>query len=295
MPASTNVMVALYNILDRNSTILSRIIRSDGSANAAGDSLEFFVKDMFCTGASQYQGVDQKQPVYERFLSWTGNSSNFPDFIVRGGVGVEPKKMNNRSRASLSLNSSYPKDYIYPDTQNIPRAENMSTEEEGWERKSIIYAVGNMRQNDAKLFSLWLVYGNTFIADRQIYLDRIDEIRTLLRASTASLSETRELGRLLRIDPSGSTNLRIRPMYELKHPTVVFNQFIPEHVFPEDSSEIFVVITLEDLNELESQSITPDLTCFINEGRLIRTDIDLPDPNDATRTIPSVIFCGYTD
>ena len=76
---------------------------------------------------------------------------------------------------------------------------------------------------------------------------------------------------------------------------LVFNQFVPEHEFPEDSSKVFVVITLEDLNELESQSITPDLTRFIDECLLIHTEVNLPEPNDATRTIPSVIFSGYTD
>lgn len=89
---TTNVLVALKNILDRNSSVLTPIFRSNGSANAAGDSLEFFVKDMFCTGASQYQHEHEKMRKYNEYLSWTGNSSNFPDFIIKGGVGVEPKK-----------------------------------------------------------------------------------------------------------------------------------------------------------------------------------------------------------
>ena len=44
MTATTNVLVALKNILDRNSSYLTPIFRSNGTANAAGDSLEYFVQ-----------------------------------------------------------------------------------------------------------------------------------------------------------------------------------------------------------------------------------------------------------
>lgn len=129
--SKTNVLIALKNVLERNSSVLTPIYRSNGTPNIAGDSLEYFVKDMFCSRASQYQYENEKNRIYDEYLSWKGNSTNFPDFIVKGGVGVEPKKLNDKSYSTLALNSSYPKDYIYPDSQNLPK----NIDEEGWSKK----------------------------------------------------------------------------------------------------------------------------------------------------------------
>ena len=97
MKAKTNVLIALRNILKHNSTRLTPIFTSNGSANQVGDNLEYFIKDMFCDAALQYTYADQKEKEYKKLLSWTGDSSHFPDLIVQGGVGVESKKVNDNS------------------------------------------------------------------------------------------------------------------------------------------------------------------------------------------------------
>lgn len=293
MKEKTNVLVALFNILKRNSSILTPIFRSNGSANAAGDSLEFFVKDMFCPGASQYQYEHEKQKVYEEYLSWTGDSTHFPDFIVRGGVGVEPKKMNNNSYGTLSLNSSYPKDYIYPDSQNIP-SKNQLNEDSNWNRKEMIYVAGNLNSKTNKLISLWMAYGNTFIADRKVYLNLIDEIRESISETNATLKESKELARAIGIDPLKHSNLRVRGMYELQHPAVVFGSHVKNTTFPEDCTKIFLVILKKDLEGLEKESITPDFTEFYDSGRLIKKEIQIPNPNHPFKFLDAVLFEGYS-
>ncbi|MDN6409699.1 MAG: NgoPII family restriction endonuclease, partial [Tetragenococcus halophilus] len=296
MKASTNILVALYNILKRNSTVLTPIYKSNGAPNAAGDSLEFFIKDMFCTGASQYFYEHEKNNVYAEYLSWTGDSSHFPDFIVKGGVGVEPKKINNKSIGNLALNSSYPKDYIYPDSQNIPGPE-LLRENENWDKKEIIYVVGNLDKTSNKLFSLWMVYGNTFIADKSVYLNIIEEIRTAVAKTNATLSKSKELARAIGIDPLRHSNLRVRGMYELNHPAFVFRQYIDDknHVFPKDATQINVVMLKKDFLQLEKEEVSPDLTDFYNKGKLLKKEILLPDPNDLNNKIESVILYGYTN
>lgn len=285
---TTNVLVALKNILDRNSSILTPIFRSNGSANAAGDSLEFFVKDMFCTGASQYQYEHEKMRKYNEYLSWTGNSSNFPDFIIKGGVGVEPKKLNNLSYSSLALNSSYPKDYIYPDSQNLPRGIN----EEEWERKGVLYVAGNLNTQNNKLLSLWFAYGNTMVADRSVYLNLIDEIRDAVASTNATLIASKELARAKGIDPLKLSNLRVRGMYELEHPHKVFSEYITRDDIPLEASKIYVVMLSDDYNALEEQ---PDFSTHFASGKLKRTEINIPNPNNPTETLEAILFEGWTD
>lgn len=293
MPAKTNILIALFNILDRNSTRLTPIFRSNGTANVAGDSLEYFVKDMFCTGASQYQHDHEKQKVYEKYLSWSGDSSHFPDFIVKGGVGVEPKKMNNKSYGSMALNSSYPKDYIYPDSQNVP-GENLLMEDSDWEKKEVVYVAGNLDTKSNKLYSLWMVYGNTFVADRKVYLNMIDEIREAIAETNATLNESKELARAIGIDPLKHSNLRVRGMYELHHPAIVFANYIEDTSFPEETTKIFVVILKKDLEILESSNLNPDFSVFYDSGQLKRKEISLPDPNDPSQSLEAVLLYGYT-
>ncbi|MEK4464117.1 NgoPII family restriction endonuclease [Paenibacillus sp. FSL H8-0315] len=285
---TTNVLVALKNILDRNSSVLTPIFRSNGSANAAGDSLEFFVKDMFCTGASQYQHEHEKMRKYNEYLSWTGNSSNFPDFIIKGGVGVEPKKINDQSYSSLPLNSSYPKDYIYPDSQNLPRL----IREEGWDRKEVIYVAGNLNVQNNKLLSLWFAYGNTMVADRSTYLNMINEIREAVTSTNATLMVSKELARVKGIDPLKLSNLRVRGMYELEHPHKVFSKYLTQDGIPKDVSKIYVVMLIKDYIALEEQ---PDFSIHFTSGRLKKTEIYIPNPNNPSENLEAILFEGWTD
>lgn len=286
MTPTTNVLIALSNILRRNSSILTPIFRSNGSANAAGDSLEYFIKDMFCTGASQYQYDSEKDEVYDKYLSWKGNSSNFPDFIVRGGVGVEPKKLNNKSYSTIALNSSYPKDYIYPDSQNIP----LDVDEDSWLKKEIVYVVGNLSDTN-KLISLWFFYGNTMIADRNVYLDLIDNIREAVKETNATLVQSKELARATGIDPLNLTNLRMRGMYELQHPHIAFNKYISRADIPNEASKIFLVILKEDYDSIVEK---PNFDEYYSNGQLKSHEILIPNPNSPLENLEAILFEGWT-
>lgn len=306
MKAKTNVLIALANILDRDSTRLTPIFRSNGSANAAGDSLEYFVKDMFCTGAEKYQYDHEKDKEYKKYLSWSGDSKHFPDLIVDGGVGVEPKKVNNTSKGKIALNSSFPKDYIYPDTQNIPTKDNGYLEC-GWTRKPIIYAVGNLNtkkgEDENKLISLWLVYGNTFVADNDSYKTLVSEVRNAISKNTnADLDgKSKELARAHGIDPLKYTNLRVRGMYELEHPAKVFESYISDIDFPENKSHIYVVILKSDFDAIkhdmgnEWESLNDKLNNYVKERRLIIKSIEVADPNNLEANLDAVILAGYTN
>lgn len=291
MSEYSNVLIALKNILDRNSCRLTPIFRSNGTANAAGDSLEFFVKDMFCTGASAYQHEVDKDKVYDKYLSWKGNSSNFPDFIIKEGVGVEPKKMNGKGAGNLPLNSSFPKAYIYPDTQNLP-LKGLIVESE-WQKKEIVYVVGNLNQKDDKLIRLWLAYGNTFIANESIYLDLKESIKeAVVNLPNAIFVDTKEFGRIKKVDPLGNSNLRLRGMWELSHPEVVFQSYLKMNEIPENATKINLIITEDEYNNLSDK---PDLSIYIDENRLKVQKILIPNPNNLEKEISIYLFEAYTD
>ena len=69
-----------------------------------------------------------------------------------------------------------------------------------------------------------MVYGSSYAADHKTY-QRIkttiyDGIKTI---PDVVFAETKELGRVNRIDPLGITNLRIRGMWDIDNPRRVFN------------------------------------------------------------------------
>lgn len=305
MNPASDIIVALKNIFERNSCILSPIFRSDGTANAAGDSLEYFVKDMFSPGnrAAQHSSQTAKEIEYKKYLSWTGNSSNFPDFIVRGGVGVEPKKIKSSLTPNLALNSSYPKDYIHPDTQNLP-SENL-IDEGPWERKEIIYVIGSLPDKSPvkdKLKYIWFAYGNTYIANEVVYKSVIKDIREALDTLRGNLmTGSKELGRVYGIDPLGATNLRVRGMYELQHPGHVFKDLVENahFEFPDGCTQVYAIILKSDYdnlaNSVDLSDENHDLSRFIESGRLKTFKVEVPNPNLPDSAMQAILFIGYTD
>lgn len=295
------VLDAFKELLDHDNTVLTPIFRGNGRANSAGDSLEYFIKDLFCGNTFQYQHQDKKNKEYKKVLSWTGNSTNFPDFIVRGGVGVEPKKINGGNYSSISLNSSFPKDYIYPESQNLPQ----NIDEGDWDKKPVIYVVGNLYKpnkkiseqiDDDRLTALWFAYGNTFIANEEQYKSIIEQIKSGIKDSLvdsqAELEPSKELGRIKDIDGLKNSNLRIRGMYELKHPGAVFSQYVQGFEdLPENVSKVFLIMLKSDYDSITNK---PDFTEYINEGTLIQNDINIPNPNDPDAEVSAVLFEGWT-
>ena len=307
MKAKTNVLIALRNILKHNSTRLTPIFTSNGSANQVGDNLEYFIKDMFCDAALQYTYADQKEKEYKKLLSWTGDSSHFPDLIVQGGVGVESKKVNDNSYSTIPLNSSYPKDYITRNSQNYPKDSLYYEPDVDWKRKPIIYAVGNLNTKNLnkkyKLISLWFAYGNTMVPNNDYYKKIINGIRSSIKEANSDIKliDSKELARAHGVDKLGRTNLRVRGMYELEHPAKIFEKYISDIKVPLNKSKVYVVMLDSELRNIisdmdtEWQSLSDELDQFKAIGNLIEKKINIPDPNNPDSTLPATIFIAYTD
>src|SRR5699024_2567329 len=83
--------------------------------------------------------------------------------------------------------------------------------------------------------------------------------------------ETKELGRVNRVDPLGITYLRIRGMWGIAHPSAVFRSYLN---IGNDKTNIYVLMTRESHESLVD---VPDLTEHINQGTLTIRDIEIPN------------------
>ncbi|NJK46961.1 NgoPII family restriction endonuclease [Candidatus Gracilibacteria bacterium] len=213
----TNILQAIFTITaDRIPDVVS-FYRSKNKINAAGDALELFVKDIFANTLSE-TNENKKAEIYETIFSYFGNANNPPDFIIKNGDAVEVKKLESET-ASIALNSSYPSAQLFVDSPMIMRT---CRECEQWSRKDIIYAIGCVKQQ--KLSSRWLVDGDCYAASREVY----EKIRTKIAAGISEIpevefSQTKELGRVNKVDPLGITYLRIRGMWHIEHPQKIYS------------------------------------------------------------------------
>jgi hypothetical protein len=212
----TNILKALINIAENPRQNLISYYHGRNRINNVGYALEEYVKDAFAGTITETSNSIRYRRISEVF-SWTGNQNNPPDAIIRNGDAIEIKKIESYNSA-IALNSSYPKHKLYYDD---PKLTNACKESESWEEKDIIYCIGTVKGNS--LLHLWFVYGDCYAASREIY----ERIKNTIKNGINSIpdvefSETKELGRVNRVDPLGITDLRIRGMWHIKNPSFVF-------------------------------------------------------------------------
>lgn len=149
--------------------------------------------------------------------------------MLRGGDAIEVKKIESNDSA-LALNSSYPKAKLFSDSPMIKRA---CRECEEWTVKDMIYTVGVVDNNNIR--SLAFVYGEDYCAEKSVY----EQIKNVIKTGVESISgvefaETKEFGRVNRVDPLGITYLRVRGMWGIENPFSVFN-----YIYKRDYSRRF--------------------------------------------------------
>lgn len=213
----TNLLVAFLNLIKNPVNDIVRHYISSNRANNMGDSLEYYVKDLFC-GQVGIDNINKINHIYSNNFSYIGNQNNPPDIIIRNGDAIEVKKIESL-RSGIALNSSYPKSKLYADSPMITRACKNCEE---WEEKDIIYSIGVCQNNKLKV--LWFVYGNCYAANKEIY----EKIRNKISNGVNELqnvefAKTKELGRVNKVDPLGITFLRVRGMWQIENPVKVFS------------------------------------------------------------------------
>lgn len=240
----TNILIALKKIAESPGFDLNDFTRYRNRVNSMGDPLEKFVKDAFC-GVETDDSETEAQEKHSHFFSYLGNQNNPPDAIIKRGDAIEIKKVETNPN-DLALNSSYPKNKLYSDCTKINNACRTC---ESWSVKDIIYTIGVV--SGSRLKTLCFAYGDCFAASRDVY-ERIENAVAsgVKKIPDIEFSETRELGRVNKVDPLGITSLRIRGMWSIKNPIKIFQDF--GSIVPGKDFSLFAVMLADKYNSFPS-------------------------------------------
>lgn len=270
----TNILEAICNIVEQKNFHIKSLYSGRNRANSMGDALENYIKDAFA-GTFNIEQETERMKIFNEKFSWLGTQNNPPDIMIKNGDAIEVKKTQSAT-TSLALNSSYPK----ADLRNTsPMITKECKECENWIKKDLIYCVGHT--SDTNLNSLWMIYGNIYAAKYETY-ERIKEtissgIKTI---QNVIFSETKELGRVNRVDPLGITNLRIRGMWQIENPRKVFSYL---HSQTNNSFELISIIPIEKYNSFPKESISR-IEKLISDSFLIE-NTRVQDPNNPAKLI----------
>ena len=279
-----NVLVAISNIADfRQSDLRAYAAKYVNRIAQLGEQLEYYVKD--AVAGSFKLSQTNKEEKYRESFSWLGNQNNPPDFIVKGGDAYEIKKIQSNLKASLALNSSPPKDKLY---RSDPRITNdcKKCEKNAWTHKDLFYVIGCTQKR--KIRYLFFVHGLCYAAEKEVY-DRIANplkrsIEESIMAYGLEKGETRELGRINRVDPLGITSLRVRGMWQIQNPLRVFshiNEFDPERSFS------LIALMLKSKFDSFPQD---DVDTIRNNPKISLKDVKIRNPNNPAKMLDAELI-----
>ena len=215
-----NIIDAIITIIHAQNYDIGRFSiagTANNRANAAGDSLEDFVKAAFSGSLNLDRRERQEQ--YDKYFSYQGSAGNPPDIMLRGGDAIEVKKLQGTGLGNLQLNSSHPKQTLRSDSSLINED---CRNAEDWTEKDMIYVVGCLKNNAIKHVSM--VYGTDYCASEDLYLNLKHRLQQYIRAiDDVHHSDSNEIDHIKHIDPLDITDLRIRGMWLLKTPLSTFN------------------------------------------------------------------------
>ena len=274
-----NILKAIINLVQTPTYELKEFYNNHNRANNMGDALEEYIKDVF---AGTYTIKDEQQRLEQisETFSYLGNNANPPDAMLKNGDAIEVKKIEN-SNASLALNSSYPKHKLFSDSAMIS---NNCRDAEEWNEKDIIYAVGVVDEN--KLINLSIVYGLDYCASEETYTKIKAKIKDGVEAIPGvEFAETRELGRVNKVDPLGITYLRVRGMWGIENPWTVF-----KYIYEKDLSKefnFFAIINEKKYAEFSKED-RKEFEDFVNKSDLNMTKAKIKNPDN-----PAILNVAY--
>lgn len=278
----TNILKALININSINNNNVSQIYQSKNRINSVGESLEYFIKDIFCNSFDTPK-VKNKDKNHSEYLSYSGNQNNPPDFIIKNGDAVEVKKIRSQG-STIALNSSFPKDKLYKTDSRITKA--CKNIDEKWDKKDIIYVIGVVKKGKLKL--LWFVYGDCYAADKEVYLSLFNGISNHINSMRYEFTKTNEIGKVKKVDPLGITNFRIRGMWHIKNPLKVFNYLDPVFYNKDNDLEVYSIMKTEKYNSFQ-KNLRDKLENRSSKNIKVN-DIKIKNPNNPVNYINSKLI-----
>lgn len=277
----TNILTAIKTITAHSISDLVSYYQGSNRINQIGDALECFIKDIFAETVTE-DNQQNKLLRYSEVFSYSGNANNPPDLMLRNGDAIEVKKIESLG-ASIALNSSYPKSKLFRDS---PLITSHCRNCEDWQEKDLIYAVGVAENKKLKL--LWLIHGDYYAADREIYERITNTISSGINTIPGvEFSKIKELGRVNKVDPLNITYLRIRGMWGIQNPLSVFNyvklgyqQNAKFQMIAIMRKSKYISLPLKDKNEIEAML----------SSNLSMIDVNIKSPNNPVQLIPAKVI-----
>lgn len=276
-----SILTAILNLAQKSNNQIQEVKTSNNSANAMGDSLQSYIQHLFISDYVDLEDLNRKT---SEIFSWTGTQNNIPDLMLRNGDAIEIKKVEGTS--ALALNSSFPKQVLSSSSTMITSGcKNCYGKGISWQ-KDLWYVVGTVKKKSIRY--LFFVLGKLYAAEESNY----ERIRSKVKEGVNEIpeivfSETKELGRVNKIDPLGITSLRIRGMWSIEHPISVFNYF-REIEANETNNQLhcYVILTKEKFDSFSREEIN----ALDKYSNISVFDKNIKDPNNPANLIESKLI-----
>ena len=276
----SNILKAFINIVNNYQQNISTVTSGNNRANNMGEGLEYYIQNIF---ASTHNMTDETLRLEElsKIYSYQGNKNNPPDLMLKNSDAIEIKKLESKNSA-IALNSSYPKAKLYADSPMITKACKAC---EAWAEKDMLYAIGYTQKTTLK--SLWLVYGDCFCADKATY-ERIkntisEGINTI---ANVEFTETKELGKVKKVDPLDITDLRIRGMWHIDNPNKIFS-YIYEY---DENAEFQCIVLLQKDKYNTLPNADKEAIEALNNDKISVKDVKIKNPNNPAQLIDAKLL-----
>lgn len=295
----SNIIKAIINIINHRQAFNGAPNEGGNRMNANGATLEGFVKDAF---AGTFGVLGGNQRWVNTCFSHLGTANNPPDMILTGGDAIEVKKENGLGK--LQLNSSCPIDKLYHNNPKI--ADSARTCDGGnWQSKDILYVIGTDPKAQLGPKKLWMIYGDCLCPNEQVFRTLEQEVKTAVEAiPNYNWIPTNELAKAVDVDPLGTADLRVRAMWMLDHPNVLFQHCVSmciqqnggnyanPQIFTYNrnaSFQMYILMTLSKFNSLPQV----DIQNIINRrsNNLLVEDVTIANPNNPAVSLSCKLIC----
>lgn len=271
----TNILKAFVNIVNNYQINISNVTSGNNRVNNMGEGLESYIKDAF-SGTFLELDKKKKKNIYRDSFSYEGSKTRIPDLILKNGDAIEIKK--TETLGELQLNSSHPK-AVLKSIYNISN-ECKHCEEQPWDQKDIIYAIGHIPKKSKTLKSLWFIYGTCYAANEEVYKEVEIEVKDTLK-TTVDLDidvDCKELGKVKNIDSLKITYLRIRGMWVIKHPSKIYDDLYKQ---TDEAFSLIAIIPTDKYNNFPQE----DRKKIENINSIKISNEKISDPNNAAKAL----------
>jgi hypothetical protein len=281
MAYRANLINALINLYHKDLSVSPKSESTGNRINDAGVAFEKFIEELFYNPKAK-----NNEKEIQEYFSHKGSSNSPPDLILKLGDAIEIKKLT--SIRALPLNSSWPRKILSRDDPKISsRIRECEDANGGWQEKDYFYATGIVPNDKNPPETIFFVQGPCIAASH--FQDFYNTIKAAINTAAMTLKtgpeigKTNELGRLNKIDKLGFTDLRIRGMFQIKHPLHIF-----EYLCLPDNKKDLNVFCL--MTEAKYKSFDPEDTNALEKlaDVKVKRNVAIQDPEDGISDLKCV-------